>query len=63
MEAASREIPCIVSDTCAATDFVEHGVNGLYFKTGYVDDLIDKIKILQDSKIAKKLGKNAHLKF
>jgi glycosyltransferase involved in cell wall biosynthesis len=63
LEAASRGIPSIVSDTCAATEFVEHGVNGLHFTTGSIEDLIEKIQILQDNETVKKLGENAYQKF
>ena len=32
-------VPCIVPDRCAATAYVQEGVNGLLFKTGDVKDL------------------------
>lgn len=32
-------VPCIVPDRCAATAYVQEGVNGLLFKTGDVEDL------------------------
>lgn len=32
-------VPCIVPDRCAASAYVQNGVNGLLFKTGDVEDL------------------------
>lgn len=32
-------VPCIVPDRCAATSYIQEGVNGLLFKTGDVEDL------------------------
>lgn len=39
LQMLEQGVPCIVSDRCAARDYVEEGVNGLLFKTGDVVDL------------------------
>jgi glycosyltransferase involved in cell wall biosynthesis len=62
-EAAGLGLPAIVSNTSAASEFITDGVTGLLFKRGDVDDLINKIKILQNSAIAKKIGLNTYNNF
>lgn len=59
-EAASRGVPAIVSDICAAKDMVEDRVTGLWFKSGNVNDLIDKMRMLQDGYLATRLGRTAY---
>ena len=39
IEAAAAGVPAIVSDQCAATDYIRHGVNGLHFTHGAVESL------------------------
>ena len=39
VEAAAAGVPAIVSDRCAATDYIHHGVNGLHFTHGSVESL------------------------
>jgi glycosyltransferase involved in cell wall biosynthesis len=63
LEAASRGIPAIVPDTCAARDLVDDGVTGLYFKNGDLNDLINKIKLLKNDNLANELGKAAYAKY
>lgn len=58
-EAMACQVPCVISDTCGAKDYVEEGVSGLIFETGSVTDLIQKIKILLDKKLRIKMGKEA----
>ena len=63
-EAAAMGIPAIVSDGCAGRDSVEDGVTGLWFSSGNLDDLVEKINILKnDHRIARKLGMNAYKKY
>ena len=49
-------LPCIVSDACAGQDYIHNGINGYIFKNGDVNDLIDKLNLL-DMK-SKKLQEN-----
>lgn len=39
-------IPCVVPDKCAASTYIESGVNGYVFRTGDVEDLKDKLRKL-----------------
>ncbi len=59
IEAASRGIPAIISDSCAATEYVEDGVTGLWFRHGDPQDLHDKIMMLQDNALLSRLGNKA----
>lgn len=61
LEAAALGVASIVSDECAASDLVIHGVTGLLFKRGDISSLEYYIKMLyQEPELAKKLGKNAY---
>lgn len=62
-EALAMGIPAIVSDTCAARDFVEDGVTGFWFKRGNLDDLIKKIEYLQNPETAKIMGQTAYTRY
>jgi len=59
MEAAALGIPSIVPDTCAAREFVIDGQTGLWFKGGDFEDMINKINLLEDENLIKKLGEGA----
>lgn len=60
LEAAAMGIPAIVSDACAGRDLVEDGKTGLWFRSGDVQDLIEKILMLQDPVLATSMGKAAY---
>ena len=60
LEAAANGIPAIISDRCAATDFITHNENGLHFQHGSVEALCAQIQELQDPLQVKKLGEQAH---
>lgn len=60
-EAAALGVPSVVSDTCAASEFIVDGKTGLLFESGNVDDLIKKIEILNmNPEYAQKLGESAY---
>ena len=63
LEAAALGIPSIVSDTSAASELIEDGVSGLLFRRNDFEDLSEKIKMLQNSEIVKKMGAAAYKKF
>ncbi len=60
-EAAALGVPAIVSDACAASDFIVDGETGLLFESGNVTSLMQKIQLLSDEpNLAKKMGENAY---
>ncbi len=62
-EAAALGVPSIVSDACAAIDYVEDGKTGLIFLSGDVQDLANKINNLKENPIkADLLGQAAYYK-
>ena len=64
LEAASLGVPAIVPDTCAARDLIIDGETGLVFKSGDLQDLQSKMKILlNDTGYLMALGENAYEKF
>lgn len=56
LEAKAMGIPAIVSDCCAAREYIDDGSDGLLFRSGYLNSLIDKIKICKDDSIVKKMS-------
>lgn len=63
-EAAALGVPAIVSDACAAIDFVRHEHNGLLFRSGCVDDLAQALRRMQDDPaLAARMGEQARLGF
>ena len=61
IEAAAAGVPAIVSDGCAATDYVRHDVNGLHFTHGSVEALAAVLRPASwdDDRIAR-LGASAY---
>jgi len=59
-EAAALGVPAIVPDTSAARDMVVDGETGLWFRGGDVDSLTEKMRQLQDSKTAARMGRAAY---
>jgi glycosyltransferase involved in cell wall biosynthesis len=61
IEAASAGVPAIVSDRCAATDYIRHGVNGLHFTHGSVESLSRQMsELMADRHQAAHLGRAAY---
>jgi glycosyltransferase involved in cell wall biosynthesis len=60
VEAASYGVPAIIADRCAATDFVQDGVSGLWFEHGSVDSLCEKLQAMQKPGLAGELGRRAY---
>ncbi|HTQ32094.1 MAG TPA: glycosyltransferase family 4 protein [Opitutaceae bacterium] len=57
VEAAAAGVPVIVSDGCAAADFIRHNVNGLHFVRDSVESLGAQMKALaDDDRRAARLG-------
>ncbi|MNE58643.1 Glycosyl transferases group 1 [compost metagenome] len=64
MEAAAHGIPSIVSDACAAREYVEHGVTGLWFRSGDFMSLAEGIKLLKDNdNLTREMGAEAYKRF
>ena len=61
IEAAAAGVPAIVSDGCAATDYIKHGENGLRFTHGSADALAAAMQTLgQEDALAARLGAAAY---
>lgn len=60
VEAASAGVPAIISDRCAATDFLPDGERGIHFLHGNVDALCAAIVRLQAPALAAQLGRAAY---
>jgi glycosyltransferase involved in cell wall biosynthesis len=59
-EALANGVPPIVSDNTTSSEAVEHGANGLLFRSGDVDDLIACIQTLSDGGTAGRIGRTAY---
>lgn len=60
LEAACNCLPSIVADRGGITEFVEDGVNGLYFKAGSAESLKESMeKIMKDPIMAERMGQKA----
>ncbi len=63
-EAAALGVPAVVSDNCAAIDFVSHGETGLLFRTGDVAELAAALRRLYDDPaLAARMGEEARKRF
>jgi len=62
-EAAALGVPAIVSRTCAATDFVDDGSNGLYCEAANLESLTSAMTALKDDGLACEMGQRAYAKF
>lgn len=63
-EAISIGIPCIVSSSTAACEFIIDNHNGVIFESGNIEDLSKKILILNnDNELVLKLSENAYKSF
>jgi glycosyltransferase involved in cell wall biosynthesis len=64
IEAAALGVPVVVSDSCAAREAVVNGETGLLFRTGDIDDLADKLRILRnDPALAEQMGRKTHQRY
>jgi len=63
-EAAALGVPSIISDSCAARDFVVDGETGLLFEAGNVESLKDKIQLLAENPdLAREMGSRAYQEY
>lgn len=63
LEVMSNGIPLIVSNNCAAIDFIKNNEEGLYFQSGSLEDLCKKIDVSKNDMITKKLSRSAYDSF
>lgn len=63
LEALSIGLPCIVTDKCASSEFIENSVNGLIFKRNNIESLKENIKILNNNEILKEISQNSYKKY
>lgn len=62
-EVMAYGIPVIVSDSCAATDFVNKDCNGLVFSNGNLESLKEAMEKMRDDKFVSELSENAYKSF
>lgn len=60
LEAAARGVPALVSDACAARDFVINHVTGIHFRGGDFDDLALKLDLMKNDMFVRALGQSAY---
>jgi glycosyltransferase involved in cell wall biosynthesis len=60
IEAMANGVPVIVSDRCAASEFVQNEYSGLHFQSGSADSLARQLRRLCDGKLALRLGRHAY---
>jgi glycosyltransferase involved in cell wall biosynthesis len=60
VEAAAAGVPALISDRCAATDFLGDGERGLHFRHGSLEALCGAIERMRDPALATRLGRNAY---
>lgn len=63
LEAAAAGVPSIVSDVCAAQEFIEAGVTGMTFRSQDPNDLAARMTELCDPARAKAMGDAAYVRY
>jgi len=63
LEAKAHGTPVIVGDECAAREAVEHGVTGLWFRSGDADALADALRQMGDDAMVTRMSGAAHADF
>lgn len=60
LEAMNSGLPVVCSDTCGTRCYIEEGMNGYIFKTGDVDDLLEKLEaIVSSEETIREFGKRS----
>ena len=60
VEAAAAGVPAIVSDRCAAAEFLTDGARGLHFSHGSIESLCAQIERMKNADTAARLGRQAY---
>lgn len=63
LEAAAHGVPAVVPDSCAARDLVVDNETGLWYRGGDFEDLLAKVRLLEDNKLVYRLGNGAYRNF
>jgi glycosyltransferase involved in cell wall biosynthesis len=63
LESLAAGIPCIIPNVNAATSWVEHGHNGLYFEAGNAKSLAECIEVIKDDTACERLSRNAYQRY
>lgn len=63
LEAQAKGVPVIVSDACTAREFIKDKITGLWFKSGDLEDLKEKIKMMMDNNLVKIYGQNSYVNY
>lgn len=63
LEAMAAGVPCIISDVTNAVEYIEDGRTGLLFKSGDVDDLVRKIRMMEDPIVQGEIARNLRESF
>ena len=58
-ETAAYGVPAIVPDTCAATDYIEDGINGLIFESNNKESLKEKITLSLENSFWRNVSDNS----
>ncbi len=59
LECLAAGIPCVIPNTSAATNWIEDGVNGLFFDAGNEKSLAQALNKLESDKFVQQLSRNA----
>lgn len=62
-DALAQGIPLVVSDACAAQEFVEDGETGLLFRSGDVEHLAQCLRALSEDAAAERMSRAAYDRF
>lgn len=60
LEAKALGIPSIVSNCCAASDYIKEGLNGFLFENGNINDLMNKMIASLNKELIKKMSKYSY---
>ena len=60
LEAKGLATPVIVSDGCAGREEIEHGVSGLWFRSGDAGSLADALRTMRDDAVVARMSDAAH---
>ena len=63
LEAMAAGVPCIISDVTNAVEYIEDGRTGLLFRSGDVEDLARKIRMMEDPAVQGEIARNLRESF
>jgi glycosyltransferase involved in cell wall biosynthesis len=63
LESMAFGIPCLVPSECAASDLIKDEVNGVIYKSGNKESMIEAIQKMNDNSLVKALSDQAYKDF